>query len=149
MDISFYIDGCVMALSMGSSSFGFDGSSYTCVDTYEPKGFKIRDNVYIYIHIKICMYNIYIYMYVYIYMYTHTSGQNKRGHHFVWPAVCGSRGFVRAIGFRVTLRASPAGSWWGLGLRRTLRAISRGSFLNPASPRGGSQRLLGFAEPSC
>ena len=39
------------------------------------------------------------------------SGQNKRGHHFVWPAICCSRGFVRALGFRVTLRATPVGSW--------------------------------------
>ena len=42
------------------------------------------------------------------------SGQNKRGHHFVWPAICCSSGFVRALGFGVTvvtLRATPVGSW--------------------------------------
>ena len=39
------------------------------------------------------------------------SGQNKRGHHFVWPAICCSRGFVRALGVRVTLGATPVGSW--------------------------------------
>ena len=37
----------------------------------------------------------------------------------------------------------------GLGLRRTLRAISCGSFVNPAYLGGGSQCLLGFADPSC
>ena len=41
------------------------------------------------------------------------------GHHLVWPAVCSSRGFVRALGFHVTLRATPAGSCEALGLRRT------------------------------
>ena len=71
------------------------------------------------------------------------SGRNNRGHHFVWPAVCCSRGFVRALGFRVTLRATPVGSWRGLGLCRALRATSRGSFVNPVSLRGGSQRPWG------
>ena len=77
------------------------------------------------------------------------SGQNKRGHHFVWPAVYCSRGFMPALGFCVTPRATPAGSCGALGLLRTLHAISRGCFVNPASLRGGSQRSLGFAEPWC
>ena len=63
--------------------------------------------------------------------------------------ICCSRGFVRALGFRVTRRATPVGSWGGLGLRRALRAIFRGSFMYPVSLRGGSQRSSGFAEPSC
>ena len=49
------------------------------------------------------------------------SRSNKRGHPSVWPAVCCSRGFVRALGFHGTLRATP---------RRTFRAISRGTSVN-------------------
>ena len=49
----------------------------------------------------------------------------------------------------VTLRATPVGSWGGLGLRRALRATFCGRFVYPVSLRGGSQRPSGFAEPSC
>ena len=50
-------------------------------------------------------------------------GQNDRGHHFVWQAVCCLRGFVRALGLRVTLRTIFVGSEGrgDLGLRRALR----------------------------
>ena len=66
------------------------------------------------------------------------SGKTKRGHHFVWPAVCCSRGF------------NPCGFVGGLGLRRALPAIFRGGFVNPVSFRGGWQhvrvgRTLGLA----
>ena len=72
---------------------------------------------------------------------------NKRGHHFVWPAICCSRGFVRALGFRITLHATPVGSWgpWAFAepfvQSSVVASCTLFPFVEVRNARRGSQNL--------